>query len=511
MNIRTSQTHPLKIAEIRPVPTSGRIGITFCPGKWQPDGMQAHWERDLEIDLKAIKHWGAAWVLTLIEDHEILKLRVEGIGDRVTAHGMRWLHLPIPDVSVPDAAFEQAWDDVAHELREVVRSGSDIVVHCKGGLGRAGTIAARLLIEFGWPAERAIKAVRRVRSGAIETIGQEDYLRMLSDGAQMKLAREELHDRCLGAMIGLAVGDAVGTTLEFKTRDDYTHLVDMIGGGPFRLEAGQWTDDTSMALALADSLIRKGKLDKTDLMQRFLAWRDHGDYSCTGRCIDYGNATDAALSHFRRTGNPNSGSADANSAGNGALMRLAPILLHHQSGDFDDGHLDALARDQGVVTHAALASTDACIAFARLLEAAITATDKSFLLTVGKSLTIENADVARVMSGSWRGKERDEIRSSGYVIHSLEAAIWCFDRTTSFREAILLAANLGDDADTVAAITGQLAGAFYGLKGVPNDWRRKIAWGERIEKMGRLLLMGQARPDLLPDFSRAEPQDSPHF
>jgi ADP-ribosyl-[dinitrogen reductase] hydrolase len=134
-------------------------------------------------------------------------------------------------------------------------------------------------------------------------------------------------DRAIGALIGLVVGDAVGTTLEFTSRDTYARLTDMIGGGPFRLERGQWTDDTSMALCLAESLLANRRLDPLDLMRRFCRWRDGGENSCTGRCFDIGGTVSAALSHFERTGDPMAGSSDPNTAGNGSLMRLSPVVI----------------------------------------------------------------------------------------------------------------------------------------------------------------------------------------
>ena len=180
----------------------------------------------------------------------------------------------------------------------MLRNGFDVLVHCKGGLGRAGMIAARLLVELGTPPEEAISQVRSVRPGAIETPTQERYVRQLNPISEARPAKEidALRDRALGAMLGLAVGDAVGTTLEFKQRDSFSLLTDLIGGGPFRLQAGQWTDDTAMALALADSLAEHDGFDPADLMRRFVRWREEGAYSCTGTCFDIGLTVSSALS-----------------------------------------------------------------------------------------------------------------------------------------------------------------------------------------------------------------------
>jgi ADP-ribosyl-[dinitrogen reductase] hydrolase len=173
---KTSLTHPLEIASLSTGPTFGRIGITFCPGKYDRHAMSGHWDRDLSLDLDAIRDWGAAAVVTLVEPKELVVLRVEHLGEEVLRRRMLWFHLPIIDVSTPDEGFHRQWDVAGNELRTLLRSGRDVLVHCRGGLGRAGTIAARLLIELGMEPAIAIRQVRAVRSGAIETREQEEYV-----------------------------------------------------------------------------------------------------------------------------------------------------------------------------------------------------------------------------------------------------------------------------------------------------------------------------------------------
>jgi ADP-ribosyl-[dinitrogen reductase] hydrolase len=173
---RTSITHPLQIAALSAGPTLGRVGVTFCPGKYDRHAMSGYWDRDLSLDLDAIRTWGAAAVVTLVEKKELVTLRVERLGNEVVRRGMLWFHLPIVDASTPDEAFEREWKVAGYELRTLLRSGRDVLVHCRGGLGRAGTIAARLLIEFGMEPATAIRQVRAVRPDAIETHGQEKYV-----------------------------------------------------------------------------------------------------------------------------------------------------------------------------------------------------------------------------------------------------------------------------------------------------------------------------------------------
>lgn len=170
--IRTSETHPLQIAEVKTKLIAGKIGITFCPGKHDSMALSGKWARDLTTDLTAIKDWGAKLVLTLVEPEELKMLKVPLLGDEVQRLGMIWVHLPIHDYSVPDDQFEKHWLMYGKYIRTRLRNGDDIVIHCKGGLGRAGMIAARLLAEMGVEPDRAIRLVRLAREGAIETPGQ---------------------------------------------------------------------------------------------------------------------------------------------------------------------------------------------------------------------------------------------------------------------------------------------------------------------------------------------------
>ncbi|ATG89380.1 cyclin-dependent kinase inhibitor 3 family protein [Methylomonas koyamae] len=170
--VRTSHTHPLQIAEVRASPAHGRIGITFCPGKNDRFAHTGAWERDLGVDLDAIAAWGAKLVLTLVEPAELVALKVPQLGHEIKRRGIAWQHLPIADFSVPGKDFEHQWLTQGREIRAMLRNGDDVLVHCKGGLGRAGMIAARLLAELGMPPEEAIHAVRQARKGAIETPAQ---------------------------------------------------------------------------------------------------------------------------------------------------------------------------------------------------------------------------------------------------------------------------------------------------------------------------------------------------
>ncbi len=299
---------------------------------------------------------------------------------------------------------------------------------------------------------------------------------------------DALVDRAVGALLGLATGDAVGTTLEFSSRDTQPPLTDMVGGGPFRLKPGQWTDDTSMALALGQSLARGGPFDPRDCISRFVNWYRWGENSCTGECFDIGATTAEALRDFERSGDPFAGSTSPLSAGNGSLMRLSPVAIWGVGRSEEE--VAETSRLQSRSTHGALECLDACAGYAVLTLRAINGASREHVLAADNLAT--DGKVAEVFAGSWRSKTRDQISSSGYVVHSLEAALWCVGTTTSFEDAILLAANLADDADTVAAITGQLAGALYGASSIQASWRERLAWHDDIvDLVHRLLATGR--------------------
>jgi len=301
-----------------------------------------------------------------------------------------------------------------------------------------------------------------------------------------------LSDRAAGALLGLAVGDALGATVEFMPPGSFEPVTDMVGGGPHRLQPGQWTDDTSMALCLAESLLECGGFDALDQMRQYVRWYREGYLSSTGTCFDIGKATRAALHRFEQSRDPYAGSEAPNTAGNGSIMRLAPVPLF-----FSADPLAAIryAGESSRTTHAAREAVDACRYMAALIVGALHGVGKSELLDRAYSPVAGLWDdeplitrVAEVAGGSFRRREPAAIRGSGYVVESLEAALWAFDRSSSFREGLLLAVNLGDDADTTGAVYGQIAGAYYGVEGIPGEWLERLTMRERIEAMGRGLV-----------------------
>lgn len=294
----------------------------------------------------------------------------------------------------------------------------------------------------------------------------------------------ELLERYQGCLLGLAIGDAVGTAVEFSAKDSFPPITDMVGGGPFHLQAGQWTDDTSMALCLAESLIARQGFDAKDQMNRYMNWWQWGYLSATGHCFDIGTTVAHALQKYANDGDPFAGSSHPRTAGNGSLMRLAPVVLWY----FPD-ELLALeyAEASSRTTHAAPEALACCRLFAQMLMNALSGKSKRETLTAIPQLP-EQENLRRIAEGNYLKKTRAEIFGTGYCVQSLEAALWCFAQGKNFKETILLATNLGDDADTTAAIAGQLAGAYYGVNGIPQQWQEKLWQYGDIDTLARKLL-----------------------
>ncbi|AZF16345.1 ADP-ribosylglycohydrolase family protein [Pseudomonas sp. R3-18-08] len=288
-----------------------------------------------------------------------------------------------------------------------------------------------------------------------------------------------LLDRYRGSLLGLACGDAVGTSVEFMPRGTFSPVTDMVGGGPFNLQPGQWTDDTSMALCLAESLLRKGGFDAADQMGRYLNWWKWGYLSATGECFDIGMTVREALALFEADGEAFAGSTDPYSAGNGSMMRLAPIVLFYFPDRADIRRFSALSSR---TTHAAQEAIDCSLLLAEAIGNALSGVSKNEVLRLaGTGLTAPK--VMGIARGDYRDKAKAYIVGSGYAVASLEAAFWCFDHTASFAEAVLAAANLGDDADTTGAIVGQLAGAYYGVQAIPIGWLNKLYLRDDIQEI----------------------------
>lgn len=300
-----------------------------------------------------------------------------------------------------------------------------------------------------------------------------------------------LHDRICGSLLGLALGDCVGAAVEFMPRGSFAPVTGLTGGGTWGLQAGQYTDDTSMALCLAESLLECDGFVPLDQMKRYVRWWRVGHWSSTGYCFDIGNTTSAALARFERTGDPMAGSTDSNRAGNGSLMRLAPVVLFYAA---QPETAVRMAGESSRTTHGAPAAVQGCRLFAALLLRALAGLPKAQVLAPVEDPALTEPGVRAIAEGRYLTKPAEAVRGSGYVVESLEAALWCFSHTESYREAVLAAANLGDDADTTAAITGQIAGAYYGLPGLPSAWLDALARCDEISALAEQLAAHATQP-----------------
>jgi len=290
-----------------------------------------------------------------------------------------------------------------------------------------------------------------------------------------------------GCLLGLACGDAVGTTVEFALKGTFPEVKDMVGGGPFRLQPGQWTDDTSMALCLAESLLENEGFNPRDQIERYVRWWQKGYLSSTGYCFDIGNTVKDALSFYLASGEPYSGSTHTRSAGNGSIMRLAPVPMFYQA---DIEKVIHYCAESSKTTHGTRESVDACKLFGLMVGLALRGSSKEEIL-FGTEEHLDPQSLAPkikdIQAGSYQKKQESEIIGSGYVVKSLEAALWCFYLTESFQEAVLKAVNLGNDADTTGAVVGQLAGAYYGIQAIPKAWQQKLYMADFIQSTSETL------------------------
>jgi ADP-ribosylglycohydrolase/protein tyrosine phosphatase (PTP) superfamily phosphohydrolase (DUF442 family) len=420
-----------------------------------------------------------------------------------------WRRVPIPDFGVPQAETMEAIFDM---IDDFLARDMPVYVHCWGGHGRTATVVGCWLVSHGMRGEEALRHIAELRSSRPELRREPAP----QSGAQHEMIASwprcgsrhvpqspegnpcppggtvAVGDRYRGGLVGLAVGDALGTTLEFRRPGTFAPIDDIAGGGPFRLQPGQWTDDTSMALCLAESLVEKRGFDPVDQLERYCRWWREGYLSSTGQCFDIGATTAGALSRFQQTGNPWSGPTEPDTAGNGSLMRLVPVPLAFAS---DPEKAIAMAGESSRTTHGARECIDACSYFAGLVVGALRGTPKEELLCdryapiPGHWLrhTLCPA-IEAIAAGSFKEKQPPSIRGSGYVVHSLEAALWAFHNSRTFRDGALLAVNLGDDADTTGAVYGQLAGVFYGATKIPGDWCERVAKRDLLVGLAERLL-----------------------
>lgn len=306
-------------------------------------------------------------------------------------------------------------------------------------------------------------------------------------------AESDLLVKVKSVMIGHAVGDALGVPVEFCSREelDESPVTDMTGFGSYPVPAGAWSDDTSMTLAALDSL-SKGVVDYDDIMENFVRWCSEDAYTPTGEMFDIGRTCLTAIRHYLATdGKPalECGLSDEHSNGNGSLMRIHPFVLYAYAKNLPFVEWLELIKNGSSITHSHDRSKLGCLIYAFVLYHLLADQSRGAIENALARAECHLRDCAelsyyhRIFSSNFADLTREEIKSTGYVVDTLEAALWCLLTTKDYKSCVLKAVNLGDDTDTVAAVAGGLAGILYGYDSIPLEWRNTLIKREYIEAM----------------------------
>lgn len=498
---RTSHSHPLRIDALSAA--NGLVGLTLCPGKQGDSVFGDPWARDLDADLDAVADWGAAAVVTLIEEKEFERLGVGGLASGVRERGIDWHHLPIRDVDVPDEAAMEIWRTIAPKLHRILEGGGRVLVHCRGGLGRAGTVAALMLTERGLSASAAIDTVRFARPGAVETREQSQWIADQSGhrGLRGILLRASL--------LAGAIGDSLGAEIEFLS---LTEIRARFPEGlrdlpPHQGLRGAITDDTQMTLFTAEGMIRaavrgalKGICDPPSVIHHaLLRWyRTQGGTpriktDVTGLIADPrlhvrrapGNTCLSALAESPGLGAP----ARNDSKGCGTIMRVAPLALMAPR---DDVH--ELAMKVSALTHGHPTGQLAAAAWAEMLadvaagagleEVAREAMERYTLLENGEetAAALQSAltaprdghpETVEALGGGWTAEE------------ALAIALYACLCAEDFEHGLRIAVTHGGDSDSTGAIAGNMLGLFDPAEVLVHPWASVVECGDIVTRLVR--------------------------
>lgn len=520
MPIKNSFNSPLQIAEVLLGPNEGRLGLTLCPGK---KDRSRSWDRDLKEDVRAIRAWGASTVVTLIEDHEFHLLEIENLEQEVRAQGMDWMHLPIIDVSFPDKRFEDTWVLAGATLHERLDAGHRILVHCRGGLGRTGVVAGRILVERGFVPRTAIHRVRAVRPHAIETSAQERYVLHSKARTPQQSCNQQLdlRSRIRGCLLGGAIGDALGAPVEFMRHAEIKSRFGPEGITDFAQAYGRIgaiTDDTQMTLFTAEGILRahvrgylKGICSTPSVIcHAYLRWLLTQGITPSTKDLEIGKDgwlwAEKALHSRRAPGNTCVSSLKAmtrfttnraanNSKGAGAIMRVAPIACGVGS-DAESAVAEVfqLGKEASWLTHGHPSGFLSAAAFAVILHALLWGQPVAIGIQRAKDLlsredgsdeTLAAMDVSLMCVQDNMEPERaiPMIGDAWVGDEALGVALYCTLTADNVASGVIMAVNHDGDSDTTGSLAGQLMGARYGEAAIPAHWLRDLEAHEIIRQV----------------------------
>lgn len=294
----------------------------------------------------------------------------------------------------------------------------------------------------------------------------------------------------IDGLIGFVVGDAMGVPLEFTPREELLKkpVTKMIGNGTYNLPAGTWSDDTSMMIATIDSINAKNGIDLKDIALKFSAFKNHASYTATGEVFDIGNTCRMAIDKFEENREDPTlcGIDDINANGNGSLMRILPIAYYAIEKKLKEYEILELVRQISSMTHAHEISVMGCYFYVRYVIFLLNGKDKYSAYSMAKCVDYgmfkegTQEVYSRLIKDDISKVKVNDIKSTGYIVDSLEAAIWVTLKSENYKEAVIGAINLGGDTDTIGALTGALAGIVYGYDFIPEEWKDNIAKKEYL-------------------------------
>lgn len=419
------------------------------------------------------------------------------------ARGQLHIRKPIPDHGVPLEPEHMA--EIIEVIDGLLADGRNLYLHCRAGIGRTGMVVGCHLAQHGRRGDAALDALNvlwaaspRARSwpSIPETGEQRDFVYRwpaildptLDDDAMA--ATHALRERFSGALLGLATGDALAAATQYRKPGSFTPVGDLLGGGPFDLPRGAWSDDTAMALCVADSFLERGGFDPLDQVERFMRWQQDGYLSATGQCVGITAGVTRALGAARWRRQRFAGSHDPAQLDPEPLTRMAPALMFHFA---DPAQAIDVAVELARTTCQAPLVLEACRVFATALHAALGGRDKALVLHGVRQLGQGGSlrpEVAQIAAGGYRDALGAPAPAQSSALDVLAAALAIFESTATLREALLACANRGRDADVLAAACGQLAGAHYGAAAIPAGWRNSLYGKDLITDFADRLLAG---------------------